>query len=66
MVNVLPEVIKSARYTQSDTARLLGVNRHTVANYEKRGLLAFRVRKPDMRKVTTGADIIRFWERMLK
>lgn len=66
MIQTTPEVIKSGRYTQADCARILGISRQTVAKYENLGLIGFRVIKPMMRKVTTGADILRFWERLMR
>ncbi len=66
MVHTQPEVIKTGRYTQADCAKLLGITRQTVAKYEKLGLIGFRLIKPMMRKVTTGADILRFWDKLMR
>lgn len=66
MTNTMPEVIRSGRYTQSECARILGICRQTVAKYERQGLICFRLVKPMMRKVTTGADILRLWERLTR
>lgn len=66
MINTTPDVIRSGRYTQSECAKILGLARQTVAKYEKQGLIGFRIIKPMMRKVTTGAEILRFWERLTR
>lgn len=66
MINTQPDVIKTGRYTQSEAAMALGICRQTMAKYEKQGLIGFKVAKPMMRKVTTGAEIIRLWIRIMK
>lgn len=59
-----PDVILDGLYSQTQAARALCVDRHTVARYEADGLITFRVRKAGCRKVTTGRDIIECWKGM--
>ena len=61
MTSTRPVVELDGKYTQGQVARLLGIDRHTVKNYERDGLLPFRTRKAGKRAVTTGADIMRLW-----
>lgn len=62
ITTVRPQVDSTGLYTQSHVARILGVDRHTVAKYTESGALKFRVRKIDGRKVMTGQAIIDCWE----
>ena len=61
MVTVRPDVPLDARYNQKDAAAILGVERHTIMNYERSGCIRFQVRKAGGRKFTTGKEIIRCW-----
>jgi predicted site-specific integrase-resolvase len=61
MTSEKPRVTPDGRYSQTEAARALGVDRHTVARYEKQGLLRFRVRKAGRCKVTTGQEIMKCW-----
>jgi len=56
-----PQVQLDGLYNQTECSRILGVDRHTVRNYEKQGFLKFRVRKAGRCKVTTGREIMRCW-----
>lgn len=66
MICTKPAVVLTGRYNQAETARALGLSRQTVRKYEVLGLLRFKLSRPDMRKVTTGAEIVRFWEKCVK
>jgi len=59
-----PDVDLDGIYNQTEAAKALHVERHTVRRYELDGLLKFRVRKAGRCKVTTGAEIIRCWKGM--
>ena len=61
MIIAKPEVRPDGLYSQSQAARALHVERHTVARYAARGLIKFRRRKAGRRPVTTGAEIVRCW-----
>lgn len=61
MITTKPEVSPTGLYSQSQAAAALSVERHTIARYAKNGLIKFKVRKAGMRKVCTGAEIIKCW-----
>lgn len=62
MTSERPNVTMDGLYSQSQVARALAIDRHTVKRYEDSGLLKFKVRKANLRKVTTGKQIIKCWE----
>lgn len=62
MITEKPKVFSNGLYTQAQAARALGVSRHTVARYTKKGLIRFRIRRAGMTAVTTGSEIINLWE----
>ncbi len=64
MIITKPEVHPEGLYTQAQVARILKINRHTVARYEVDGCLKFRVRRAGKTKVTTGKEIIKCWLQM--
>ena len=64
MIISKPDVSPDGLYNQKQTAEALQVDRHTVARYEAEGLIKFRVRKANGRKVTTGKEIIKCWQGM--
>ncbi len=64
MTQSKPKVEPDSRYSMTEAAKLLGVERHTVYRYMQNGSLKYRVRKSDNRKVTTGQWIIDCWEEM--
>lgn len=59
-----PRVEPDGWYNITETAKALGVDRHTVQRYAKQGHLRFSVRKAGRRKVASGKEIVRCWERM--
>lgn len=56
-----PEVIPDGLYSQTQAAKLLEVDRHTVRRYELDGLITFNIRKAGSQKVTTGEEILKCW-----
>lgn len=62
MVATKPQCDPLARYTQTEAARLLGVERHTIKRWEDSGCIRFQVRKAGRAKFTTGQQIIKCWE----
>lgn len=62
MVTTKPDVNPIGMYNQSQTAAVLGVDRHTIKRWEDNGYIAFKVRKTNKQKVTTGQQIIKCWE----
>lgn len=61
MTQVKPNVNPTHRYSIKETAELLGVNRHTILRWMRRGLMRFGIRKVNMRKYVTGLEIMRCW-----
>lgn len=61
MTTTQPEVSLEGLYSQSQVAKALGVDRHTVKRYELAGQIKFKVRKAGGRPVTTGAQIVKCW-----
>lgn len=61
MIPTKPDVYPDGLYTQSQTARALGVDRHTVKRYTTSGLLKCKVRKSDGRTVIKGTQILAVW-----
>lgn len=64
MTTSRPDVQPEGLYNQTQAARALGIDRHTVKRYEDNGAISFRVRRCNGQKVTTGKQIINCWERM--
>lgn len=62
MITHKPEVNPLGLYNQKQAAEALQVNRHTIARYERAGLIRFRVRKAGMTKVVSGEEIIKCWK----
>lgn len=58
-----PEVEPSGLYSQKQAAGALGVDRHTVARYAANGVISFWLRTCGG-KVTTGAEIVKCWQRL--
>jgi len=64
MTSNRPAIIPEGRYSQREAAQLLGVNRHTLRNWEKNPaftLPAYR-RKTGKGKFYKGRDLLRIWE----
>lgn len=64
MTNTRPQVEPDGRYTVQEAAKALRVERHTIKRYFDNGVLKFKIRKADNRKVTTGKWIVECWEEM--
>ena len=62
MTNTQPKVVLDAKYSVSETAKLLGVHRNTIRNLAEAKQLAFGIRKHNTRqKFFWGREILRFW-----
>ena len=62
MTSTRPNVVLDAKYSVSETAKLLGVHRNTIRNLAEAKKLAFGVRKHNTRqKFFWGREILRFW-----
>lgn len=62
MTTTKPICEPTGRYSQTEAAALLGVERHTVRRWERQGLISFGVRMVGGRKFTTGKQIVWCWE----
>ena len=65
MIATKPEVAVDGWYTQAQTARVLGVDRHTIKKYTVNGLLKSRIRRADKKELINGKQILQFWERFI-
>ena len=63
MTTTKPQVDENGLYSQKQAAGALGVDRHTVARYAANVVIAFWPR-PNGGKVTTGAEIVKCWQRI--
>ena len=61
MITTRPEVDYKGNYSQSQAAKALGIDRHTVARYVKQGHLKTRVRRFDRKPVIPGSEILKLW-----
>lgn len=59
-----PNVDLDGLYNQKQAAAALGVERHTLARYAAQGLIRFWGRPGVGGKVTTGSEIVNFWQRL--
>ena len=50
MTSTRPNVVLDAKYSVSETAKLLGVHRNTIRNLAEAKQLAFGIRKHNMRQ----------------
>lgn len=59
-----PDISPNGRYTQAAAARLLGVDRHTIARWAKDPSYRLEtfVRRAGGGKYHLGRDLIRIWE----
>ncbi len=60
-----PEVEYKGNYTQTQAAKALGVDRHTIARYVKKGYLKCKVRRFDQKTVIPGSEILKLWGGMM-
>lgn len=65
MITTRPQVEYTGNYTQIQAARALGIDRHTIARYIKRGRIKAQVRKIDKKMIIKGSDILRVWCQMI-
>lgn len=62
MTSTRPNVVLDAKYSVSETAKLLGVHRNTIRNLANDKKLAFGIRKHNIRqRFFWGREILRFW-----
>ena len=61
MINEMPHVSDSARYSITEAAALLGVARSTLQRWVNNGTIDCGFRKTNCRKFFTGKEIKRVW-----
>lgn len=59
-----PPVVKSGLYPVGETAKLLGVHRHTLDTYEQKELIESERSAYNGRRVFRGREIIKCWKRV--
>lgn len=64
MTPLKPVCDPDRRYSQKETAEILGVERHTIKRWEDEGCIRFEVRRAGRAKFTTGRQIIKCWQSM--
>lgn len=57
-----PEVSANELMNQKEAARALGVSRQTINNLRNSGQIRFRSYGVLKRKLTTGTEVLSFWE----
>lgn len=62
MITRKPEVDPEGLYNVGQTAKALGIDRHTLARYARQGLIRMWRRKAGGLRVTTGREIIKCWK----
>lgn len=61
MTAIEPTVQKTARYSVTETSKLLGIHRNTLTRYTIQGLIKCGYRASNARKFYKGIDILAFW-----
>lgn len=56
-----PQVNKEDRYSATDTCKILGIHRHTLERYTKKGAILPIIHIDSNRFYYTGEEILRFW-----
>ena len=62
MISTRPICDPDRRYSQKETAQLLGVERHTIRRWEESGYIRFSILRAGRKKITTGRQILKCWE----
>lgn len=61
MINDMPNINSSSRYSTTETANILGIHRTSLWRATKDGLILCNVHKSG-RRFYYGREIIRFWK----
>ena len=64
MRNPNPQIDPSGTYTTCQAAELLGISRNTLWKYTKLKLVRYRISSISNRRVFSGAELLRLWQRM--
>lgn len=65
MVNEIPNVKPTARYTVTETCKLLGIHRNTLRKYTDLGRIKSGIRRANAKKFYLGSEIINLWNRQI-
>ena len=65
MVNDMPKVLPTSRYSVTETCKLLGIHRNSLRKYTQAGRIKSGVRKSTAKKFYLGSEIINFWNRQI-
>ena len=60
-----PNIVMSSRYSIDETCAFLGVHRHTLRRYTKKGKIRCGFHRINGRKFYLGSEILRFWRSQL-
>lgn len=62
MTALPPEVSPAKRYTEADTARLLGVHRHTIERWRNEGTIKpLPMNSNNLRIYYNGTEVLKAW-----
>jgi predicted DNA-binding transcriptional regulator AlpA len=61
MTCTAPNVSKDGRYSITESAKALGIDRTTIYRYIRQKLIKFGVHKYNSRRFILGSELIRFW-----
>lgn len=61
MTNSVPEVVEGQRYSETEVAKKLGVDRTSVDRWMNEGQMEYERRQRDNKRYVTGREIIRVW-----
>lgn len=61
MTCVAPDVHRDGRYSITESAKALGIDRTTIYRYMEQKLIKFGVHKYNSRRFILGSELIRFW-----
>lgn len=64
MINEMPQINSSSRYSTTEAANILGIHRSSLWRATKEGLIACNERKSGKR-FYYGREIIRYWKENL-
>lgn len=61
MVNELHNINPDAKFSVSETCKLLGIHRNTLYKYTMKGIIKCGVRSSTHKRFYLGSEIIDFW-----
>lgn len=64
MVLEQPNLKPNGKYNKSEASRALGISRHTLEAYTKKGYIRCRTSTINGRKAYLGSDLITLWKKL--